>query len=80
MLNCSYLTPFIMKCACLNQHLLGSSGLFLIVALGHLTRVILGWDLIVGGWPVPLWVSILAVLIAGGFAISGLNEMKRLKK
>jgi hypothetical protein len=69
-----------MKCACLNTHLLSSSLLFLVVGIGHLLRIIMGWDLIVGGWAAPIWLSVLAVILTLGFAFSGLNEMKRLKK
>lgn len=36
-----------------------------LAALLHLVRVIAGRDLVIGGWLVPVWVSILAVIIAG---------------
>ena len=36
-----------------------------LAALGHLLRVILGRDLLVAGWAVPVWVSVIAVIVAG---------------
>ena len=44
--------------------------IFTIVATVHLLRVILKWDLIIGTWIVPMWVSVLAVLITGCLAIT----------
>jgi TRAP-type C4-dicarboxylate transport system permease small subunit len=47
-----------------------------LVAILHLARVVLGWKVIVGtevmalgGTPIPMWASYLAVVIAGGLAV-----------
>jgi hypothetical protein len=40
-----------------------------LAALTHLLRVILGRDLVIGGWVVPVWVSVLAVIVAGYLAM-----------
>jgi len=45
--------------------------LFLIIAVLHLLRVILGWPARIGGLDIPLWVSWLAILVAGGLAYCG---------
>jgi len=37
---------------------------FGLVALGHIGRVVMGWDLLVGGWTVPSWLSILVGIFA----------------
>ncbi|MBI3602213.1 MAG: hypothetical protein HY209_04900 [Candidatus Omnitrophica bacterium] len=37
--------------------------LFLLIAMVHLLRVILGWDVIIGGFIVPLWFSVVAALM-----------------
>ncbi len=37
--------------------------LFLLIAMVHLLRVILSWDVIIGGFIVPLWFSVVAALI-----------------
>jgi len=40
-----------------------------LATLTHLLRVILGRDLVIGGWVVPVWVSVLAVIVAGYLAM-----------
>jgi hypothetical protein len=41
---------------------------FSLVSLLQLLRIVLGWDIIVNGIVVPLWVSIIACLVAAGLA------------
>lgn len=43
--------------------------LLALLALGHLLRVVYQFPLIVGSVDIPMWVSILAVFIAGGLAL-----------
>jgi hypothetical protein len=45
--------------------------LFLIIAVLHLLRVILGWPARIGGLDIPLWASWLAILVTGGLAYCG---------
>ena len=40
-----------------------------LVALVQLARVVLGWEVIVNGLSIPVWVSGVAVVIAGGLAV-----------
>lgn len=47
--------------------------IFLLIAIGHLLRVVFGWTFIVGGVSVPMWASGLAVLIAGFLAYEGIR-------
>ncbi|MCP6719048.1 MAG: hypothetical protein KJI71_02305 [Patescibacteria group bacterium] len=47
--------------------------IFFIIALVHLTRIIMVWNAVVGSWAVPMWVSWIAVLIAGYLAYQGLK-------
>ncbi len=54
-----------------------SSGIFSIITVLHLTRIIYGWSAVVGGWQVPLWVSWIAVLVAGYLAYTALTFSKR---
>jgi hypothetical protein len=42
---------------------------FALVALAHLIRAIQGWPVLIGDWQLAVWVSWLAVLIAGGLAV-----------
>jgi hypothetical protein len=44
---------------------------FLIIAVLHLLRVILGWPARIGGLDIPLWASWLAILVTGGLAYCG---------
>lgn len=45
--------------------------IFLIIAVLHLMRVVLGWYAEIGGWTVPFWLSWVAVIIAGFLAYVG---------
>lgn len=40
-----------------------------LVTVGHLLRLVLQVPLIVGTWSVPMWPSVIAVLMAGGLAV-----------
>ena len=42
--------------------------LFLVMAIVHLLRIILGWQVEIGGFSIPFWVSWLAVPVAGALA------------
>jgi hypothetical protein len=42
---------------------------FALVALAHLLRAAFGLDVVVGGYAVPLSVSVLATIVAGGLAL-----------
>jgi hypothetical protein len=56
---------------------LAAGMIFLVVALMHLLRVALGWQVALGGWTVPMWVSWVALLIAGYLAYEGLSLSRR---
>ena len=47
----------------------GAIAIFALVAAAHLLRLIFGWEVIIGGWAVPMWISIVGTLITGGFAV-----------
>lgn len=51
--------------------------IFLVIALLHLTRAMYGWEAVINGWSVPLWLSLVVVLIAGYLALQGLQLAKR---
>ena len=40
-----------------------------LLALLQLARVLLGWTVVVGGFAVPIWASVVAAIIAGGLAL-----------
>lgn len=48
-----------------------SAGIFALVAILHLARILLGWDAVIGGWEVPIWLSWAGVIGAGFLAYTG---------
>lgn len=50
--------------------------LFLLASL-QLTRVVLGWEVLVNGTPVPIWTSGIACVVAGGLALLLWRDARR---
>lgn len=48
-----------------------SSVIFLLVALLQLLRLAMHWDVVIDGWHLPLWASVVAVLVAGVLSFAG---------
>jgi len=44
-------------------------GVFVLVALAQLLRVVLGWAVMVNGYLIPSWVSIILCVIAATLAV-----------
>ena len=42
---------------------------FAVVALAHLLRLVLGWEVTINGAAVPRWASVLGIVIAAGLAV-----------
>jgi len=61
------------KAGRLNQktYMTVTATLFLVVAIMHLLRIILGWQAEIGGLGIPFWVSWLGILVAGALAYFG---------
>ena len=51
--------------------------IFLIIAVLHLLRLILGWGAVIGGWAVPYWLSVVALVIAGYLAYEGFRLSRK---
>ncbi len=51
--------------------------IFLVIAVSHLLRVVLGWHAIVAGWAVPMWFSYIGVVVAGYLAFQAFNQSRR---
>jgi len=47
-----------------------AGGIFWGVAVMHAVRVWRGWEVVIGGWSAPLWLSALAAVIAGALAFT----------
>ncbi len=50
-------------------------GIFSLICLVHIARLMVGLDITVGGWVVPLWVSVPGALVTGGLAFMLWKEM-----
>ena len=53
-----------------------AGAIFLIVAIAHVLRLAFKWEVIVGGWQVPLWLSAVAALVAAYLAYEGFRTRK----
>jgi len=53
--------------------------IFALMAVLHVLRLILGWEAVINGMVVPMWVSVVGVFIAGGLAVMLWHESRRRK-
>jgi hypothetical protein len=51
--------------------------LLALIALLQLTRVVLGWDVVVNGVQIPLWASGIATVVSGGLSALTWRESRR---
>ena len=49
---------------------------FLLVALAHLVRVVLGWEVTVNGVSIPIWVSVIACAVTAVLAFMLSRELR----
>lgn len=52
--------------------------IFLLMAIGHLARLFLKFQVVAGSHLIPLWASMVGVLVAGYLAYEGLRPRKTL--
>ncbi len=45
--------------------------IFGIVAVLHLVRILMGWTVVIDSWTVPMWVSWIGLIVAGGMGYYG---------
>lgn len=50
--------------------------IFALVAIAHLLRLIFGLAIVVAGWPVPMWISIIGCIVPGGLAVALWQERR----
>ena len=53
---------------------------FLAVALAHFLRITLGWNLILGTYAVPIWISWIGVVIAAYFSYSSFHFARHMRR
>ena len=46
---------------------------FLIIVVLHAVRIVYGWDAVIAGWSVPLWLSGVSVVLSAYLAFHGLT-------
>ncbi|MBI4101396.1 MAG: hypothetical protein HY443_00335 [Candidatus Nealsonbacteria bacterium] len=51
--------------------------IFLTVALLHLSRIVSNWQVVLGDWTLPVWVSWLGLIVAGFLAFQGLKLSRK---
>jgi hypothetical protein len=62
----------------MKAYLTFSGTLFTILALLHLTRLFAHWPAVIAGRTVPIWVSAVGFLVAGGLGLWAAGLLKRL--
>ena len=60
-----------------NDYIKLTGVIFTIVALIHALRVLYGWGMVLGGWAVPVWVSLAAVVLGIYLAYTASNLSKK---
>jgi len=48
-------------------HLIAGT-VFALVALLQALRIYMGWSVVIDGWSAPMWVSWIAIVVAGGLS------------
>ena len=53
-------------------HLIAGT-IFALVALLQSLRIYMGWPVVIGGWSTPMWISWIAIVVAGGLSYFALT-------
>lgn len=61
----------------LKDYLQVSGAVFILVAFVHATRLLMGWEVSINGQIIPLWVSVLGVVVAGFLGYTALKPQKK---
>lgn len=54
-----------------------NAGIFALVALLHILRLILGLEATIGDWDIPLWASVLGIIVGGFLAYLNWSQAKK---
>jgi phosphoglycerol transferase MdoB-like AlkP superfamily enzyme len=54
-----------------------ASMIFSLIALGHLSRLVFKWSVLLGGWAVPFWINWVALLIFAYLAYEGFRLARK---
>lgn len=50
---------------------------FVVIGIVHLLRLMLGFEVIIAGWAVPMWANLVGAVIAGVLALMLAREARR---
>lgn len=50
-----------------------SGVIFALIAIAHAVRLAMGWNILVGTWLIPFWVSAVGLIVSGLLAYYGLR-------
>ena len=50
--------------------------IFSLVAVLHVLRMIFGWEVVINGLVMPMWVSVVGIIVAGGLALMVWREAR----
>jgi len=53
-----------------------SGGVFSIIAIAHLVRIVYGWEAMIGGLAIPMWASWVVIALASFLAYSAFKLNK----
>jgi hypothetical protein len=53
-------------------HLMAGT-IFALVALLQALRIYMDWSVVIGGWSAPMWISWIAIVVAGGLSYFALT-------
>jgi len=51
--------------------------IFLFVAIVHLLRIVFKWEVVLAGWPAPVWLSDVAFVVAALLAYEGFRMSRK---
>ena len=54
--------------------------IFAIVTLGHALRLAFHWHVILAGWTVPMWLSWVAIVLAGSLSLWAFSLTGRVRR
>jgi hypothetical protein len=57
-----------------------TSAIFGVVAAVHLIRIVGNWTVIIDGWNVPMWTSIVAVAVSGLLSFAGFWSTQQIRR
>ena len=56
------------------SYFLVTATIFSVIGLFHLLRIVLGWEAVVGGWSIPMWLSWVAMIVTAVLAYYGFTH------